>query len=209
GIFSLLLGALAFTLAPRLLDLGGRRLAVIALCALVAVVVLNVLEIPVASDLAKVVLALSAAPVLLLPIDRPWWLLPLAILLPAADVWSVYSSRGVTHAIVSRAAHDKSYIDWPTIATPIAGFDYPDFGRSGIVDVLFLTLFICAAVRWKLGARRLVFVLPLSVVATMVLAYETSLRAVPLLPMLCLGFLICTLPALWRDFRAELSSRER
>lgn len=207
AIFFALLAPLIAIVATHLLRVPGRRLALVAVLLLGCVVLLNLLRVPVASDVAKVGLGVCAGIGLLLPLDRPWWLLPISICVPLADAWSVYSSRGVTHAVVERAATQRAWIDWPTIATPIAGYDYLDFGRIGIVDVLFIALFLGAAVRWGLGVRRLIVALPLAIVVTTVLAYEREGQAVPALPMLCLAFLLCTLPALVRDARREFGSR--
>lgn len=208
AIFFALVALLVYLLAPRVMRLGGPRIVAAVVAALACVIVLNYLEVPVASDVAKVALGLSAGAGLLLPIDRPWWLLPISVFVPLADAWSVFSSRGVTHAVVHKAADNPEWISWPTIATPIAGFDYLDFGRIGIVDVLFLTLYLAAAIRWELGARRLLVALPLAFVATNVLAYERSGAAVPALPILCVAFLACTGMALWRDLRLEFARDE-
>jgi hypothetical protein len=207
-VFFLLVTGLVTALMPWLLTVRGRRLAMAAGALLVGVVVLNVLHVPIASDITKVALGVTLGTALLFPIDRPWWLLPIGICVPLADAWSVYSSRGVTHAVVEHASTNRSFLDFPTIATPLLGFDYDFFGRIGIVDILFLTLFVAAGARWGLGVRRLLVALPLAMIATTVLAYESEGAAVPALPILCVAFLACTLPALWRDARAEFAARD-
>ena len=207
AVFFALVVALIASIMPWLLGVRARRLALVAVLALACVVLLNLLRVPIASDVAKVALGVSAGVGLMAPLDRPWWLLPISICVPLADAWSVFSSNGVTHAVVERAATQRAWIDWPTIATPIAGYDYLDFGRIGIVDILFAALFLAAARRWRLGVRRLLVVLPLAFVATTVLAYEREGQPVPALPILCLGFLACTLPALVRDLRDEFGRR--
>lgn len=207
GVFFALVVALIASLVPWLVRIPARRLALVAVLALACVVLLNLLRVPIASDLAKITLGVSAGVGLVAPLDRPWWLLPISVCVPLADAWSVFSSKGVTHAVVERAATQRAWIDWPTIATPIAGYDYLEFGRIGIVDILFVALFVAAAQRWQLGVGRLLVALPLAFVATTVLAYEREGQAVPALPILCLGFLACTLPALVRDLRDEFRRR--
>lgn len=135
-------------------------------------------------------------------VERPWWLLPIAVCVPLADAWSVYSSIGVTHAVLERAREEPRWIEWPTIATPIAGLPYESFGRLGIVDVLFASLFLGAAVRWRLGVRRVAAALVLGLLSTSVLVLEVDEVAVPALPLLCLAFLVACAPALLRDLRA-------
>ncbi len=178
-----------------------RRLlvGVVALFGLVAV--LNVLDVDVASDVAKVAFGVLAGTAFVRAIERPWWLLPICVLVPLADAWSVFSSRGVTHAVVEAAREEPRWLDWPTIATPIAGVPYDAFGRLGIVDVLFLALFVGAALHWSLGIRRAAPALALGLLATSVIVVEGVDVAIPALPLLCIAFLIACGPALVRDAR--------
>ncbi len=169
------------------------------------VVALNALDIDVASDVAKVAFGAAAGTAFVRAIERPWWLLPICVLVPLADAWSVFSSRGITHAVVDRAQDEPRWLEWPTIATPIAGVPYESFGRLGIVDVLFCAVFLGAAIRWKLGLRRAVVALVVGLLATSVLVVEGVDIAIPALPMLCIAFLIACAPGLYRD--ALLASR--
>jgi len=198
----------AFVIAVLALDVrSGRLIGTLVAVLAVLVIALNVLSIPVASDLAKIALGTLAGLGMARLLERPWWLLPVCLCVPAADAWSVFSSRGVTHAVVERAQQDRSWLDWPTIATPIAGFEYAAFARIGIVDVLFLALFLAAAWRWDLGVVRCAVVLPLAFVVASVLVLEDVARAVPALPVLCLGFLAIAIVPMWRDLRADLATR--
>jgi hypothetical protein len=174
--------------------------AVVTLFALL--MVLNVAGVPVASDLAKVGFAAVAGAAFVRAVERPWWLLPIAVCVPIADAWSVFSSRGVTHAVIHHARRQPKFIDWPTIATPIAGFPYHAFGRIGIVDVLFASLFLGIATRWQLGIRRGVVALAAGFLSTTVLVFEGAVSAVPALPLLCLAFLLAYAVPLARDARA-------
>lgn len=184
------------------------RVLVAAVAALfVAVVALNLLDVDVASDLAKVAFGALAGIAFVRAIERPWWLLPVCVLVPVADAWSVFSERGVTNQVVDRAREDPAWIQWPTIATPIAGYPYESFGRIGTVDVFFAALFLAAARRWRLGVRRCVVALAIGFLATSVLVFEGADIAVPALPMLCVAFVAACVPALWRDLRADWASR--
>lgn len=196
----LAIGALVATLAPLRL-LPRRRLAYGIAAGFVVVVALNLLEVPVASDLAKVAFGTLAGFAFVRALERPWWLVPIAICVPVADAWSVFSERGVTNAVVDRAREDPAWIEWPTLASPIAGFPYEAFGRIGIVDILFLALFLGAAARWQLGVRRGVVAMSIGFVLTSALVFESVDLAVPALPLLCLAFLVAYAPALWRDAR--------
>lgn len=181
---------------------ASRLVTAIALVTTFAlVVVLNVADVDVASDVAKLTFGGLAGAAFIRVIERPWWLLPISVLVPLADAWSVFSSRGVTHAVVERAREEPRWIDWPTIATPIAGLDYDTWGRIGIVDVLFLTIMITSAARWELGLRRALVLLPIALLGTSVLVFEGADIAIPALPLLCVAFLVAAGPALVRDAR--------
>lgn len=182
-----------------------RRVIAMAIGAALAAVVLTIaLDLNALSDVAKVWFGALAGAAFIRAIERPWWLLPIVVFVPLADAWSVFSSRGVTHAVIQRAKEEPRWVEWPTIASPIAGVPYELFGRLGTVDILFLTLFLAAAVRWQLGVRRTVVALALSLVATTVIVFEVADIAIPALPMLCIAFLAVSLPALMRDLRSAL-----
>lgn len=201
--FFAFLGVVVWGAVGVLERMPTRSIVIGAVVAAVVVMVFNVVYVPVVSDAAKVTFAILAGAAMVRAIERPWWLLPVALCVPIADIWSVFSDRGVTKAVIDKAAEEPRWIDWPTIATPIIGFDYASFGRLGIVDVFFLTLFLAAAVRWQLGITRLAIALPLTFVATIVVVNEWIDTAVPALPLLCIAFLVLAWPGLWRDLRAE------
>lgn len=203
--FALVLVALVHAVA--LVRTSGRRIALLALGLAALVMALNLLAVPVASDLAKLAFGAVAGAGVVRVVERPWWLLPVAVCVPIADAWSVFSQRGVTHHVVARAKEDPAWLDWPSVAVPIAGLDYGDFGRIGITDLVFVALFVAAAARWGLGVRRTATALAVGFVATEVWAVEGSGTAIPALPLLCLAFLAVTVPALVRDLRADLATR--
>jgi hypothetical protein len=179
-----------------------RRLVLALFLSLAAAVACIALDVDVASDIAKAAFGAVAGTLFVHAIERPWWLLPIAVCVPLADAWSVYSSRGVTNAIIERAQEEPRWIEWPTIASPIAGFPYELYGRLGIVDVLFTALFLGSAIRFELGVRRVAVALVLGLLATSMFVFEAVDIAVPALPMLCLAFLLAAGPALVRDLRA-------
>lgn len=165
------------------------------------VMIFNLQDVDGLSDIAKIAFGALAGTAFVRAIERPWWLLPICVLVPLADAWSVFSSHGVTNAVVERSREEPRWLDWPTIATPIAGVPYEAFGRLGIVDVLFLAVFLGAAIRWKLGVRRAAPALVLGLLATSVIVVEGVDVAIPALPLLCVAFLVACGPALLRDAR--------
>ena len=183
-------------------QLTRRRLTILLLALVAAVMVGNLMEWPVVTDLFKIAFGGVAGHAFVRAIERPWWLIPICVCVPLADAWSVFSSKGVTNAVIERAESNPTWIEWPTIATPIAGFPYDAFGRIGIVDVLFLGLFLGASIRWQLGVKRVLAATTLGFLATSALVFEGADIAVPALPLLCVAFLLAAAPALWRDARA-------
>lgn len=182
----------------------GRLLAVAFVVALVLAVLGIAVDLEVLADVSKAWFGAIAGVAFARIIERPWWLLPIALCVPIADAWSVYSSFGVTHAVLERAQEEPRWIEWPTVATPIAGLPYESFGRLGIVDVLFAALFLGSAVRWRLGTYRLAVALVVGLLATSVVVLEVEDVAIPALPLICLGFLAACVPALVRDVRAAI-----
>ena len=164
----------------------------------------NLLDWSIPADVAKVWFGACAGAAFVRAVERPWWMLPIACAVPIADAWSVYSSRGVTKAVIDRAQEEPRWIEWPTIATPIAGVPYELFGRLGTVDILFCALFLAVAVRLHLGRARTAIALWIALVATTFIVLEVEGLAIPALPLICLGFLVVQLPALVRDLRASL-----
>jgi hypothetical protein len=203
--FTLLLALVA--LLVRGWSMSRLRLA-LALVALAALAIAgNALGWFAAVDPVKVAFGALAGAAFSRALERPWWLLPIGLLVPIADAWSVFSERGVTHEVVDRAAENPEWILWPTIATPIAGFPYESFGRIGIVDILFAGLFLGAAARWRWPAWRGVVAIALGLVLTSLLVFESTGIAVPALPMICVAGLLAYAPQLVSDGRSAWRGR--
>lgn len=184
------------------------RLALAILATFILAMACNVLGWMIPADLAKVWFGAVAGAAFVRAVERPWWLLPISTCVPLADAWSVYSSRGVTNAVLERAREEPRWIDWPTIATPIAGYDYESFGRLGTVDILFAGLFIAAAWRWRMHVLRVAVAILVGLLATTAMLLEVEGVAIPALPMICIAFLAAAAPALVRDARTALRERD-
>jgi hypothetical protein len=204
--FFLAYGTLVVALTP-LLEHRGRWFAGGVALSLVGVIITNSLGLPVVSDITKLAFAILAGFGFAVLIERSWWLLPIALLVPVADAWSVFNSRGVTNAIVERAERNEAWIDWPTVAVPIAGFPYADAARVGIVDFLFAALFLGVAARFELGLWRGVVGISAAFALTNLVAFESTLGAIPALPLLCLVMLVVYGRSYVRDLREEWRSR--
>lgn len=208
-LFFLCLGAVVagiVLLAARL-----SRWPLVLACAVLALLVVagNVLSIPIATDVAKIAFAAVVGAAIARGIERPWWLVPACVLVPIADAWSVLSERGVTNRLLERAREDPRPVEWLTLVVPAPGIEM----RLGVVDVLFLGLFVAVAHRWRMGWLRAALLLPVTFTLSYLVVYELQ-RAVPALPLLCLGFLAVFARSLaadarhaWRDRDVEYPSR--
>lgn len=208
-VIYLLVAWLVSALVP--VALWGRRTLVVSAVVLLALAMAgNLLELAGVTDAVKLGFGAIVGVAIARMVERPWWLLPICVLVPLADAWSVFSDRGVTHAVVERAREDPTWINWPTIATPIAGYEYSASPRIGIVDVLFLAVFLTVAWNFHMGLVRGALLLPLGFVATNALIFEGAVpQAIPALPLLCLAFLMVYAGPLLRDACVAWRARAR
>ena len=204
GLFSVLLVA-AVTFGARAWHVHWSRLTIVLLVALAVATACNVFDVPFLGDAAKIVFGVSAGTLTVRVFERPWWLLPICLLVPISDAWSVYSSYGVTNTVIATADDDPRWIEWPTLATPIAGFPYEAFSRIGIVDVLFMAVLLGCAGRWptQLGEWRGAVAIVVAMLAATIIVVEGAPVAIPALPLICGLFLLSVLPGVLRDARAE------
>lgn len=210
SVFYLAVGAFVLSLVIALRHATKWIIIGVIVLGLIALIAGNLLEIRIATDLAKMLFASAAGAGFSRAIERPAWLVPICLLVPIADIWSVYAQRGVTRHVVERAAADPRWIDYPTIAVPVPGFSYLQGGRLGITDVFFLALFIAVIVRWNFGPWRSTAILSLGFVITGLISLEILKDvAVPALPILCILFLLANPRAIYRDMRVAMRRTPR
>ncbi|HUG65814.1 MAG TPA: hypothetical protein VMK83_11405 [Gaiellaceae bacterium] len=181
---------------------GGTK-ALLALTAIAAAlaVVLTLLDVGSAANVAKLACYSLAGFTFLSLFEELWWLTLVAVLVPWVDIWSV--AAGPTEYIVEER---------PGLFENVA-VAFPAPGESAVVnigppDILFFALFLAAAHRFRLRVAATWVGLTACLGATLALVwYWDDVAGLPALPAVCLGFLLPNADLLWRDVRAALASR--
>ena len=175
----------------------GRRLAYVALVALPAAVVLVWLGWPAPANVAKVVGAAALGLWIALELERPSWIVIVAVVSAAVDIFSV--AAGPTKAILAKGPLVVGYF---TVVVTWAGYSVAEaFTGLGVSDVVFFALYVGAARRFGLRAGWSTAAMTASFLATVTAAmYWTAL---PALPLLSVAFLAVNGDLLWRRLRAR------
>lgn len=190
--------------------IGGWWLGAGAAVCIAEATLLTLAQAPIVSDLLKVLAAFLVGVLIAQLMEELWWAPAVALVIAVADIWSVYSQHGVTREIVED--HPRT-LQVATIVVPVPGLDYSDLvGNSlvGIVDILFMTLFITVAALWNLGIVKNALVLAASFLITLVLATEVDALggAVPALPVMSVLFVLVNAQRFAQSVReARASSR--
>ena len=192
--------AAAIWLALPLAREGTRALLVLTAVAGALAVVLVVLDIDAAANVAKLACYALGGFTFLSLFEELWWLTLIAVLVPWVDIWSV--AAGPTEYVVEER---------PGIFANVAvGFPTPGETASvsiGPPDVLFFALFLAAADRFGLRVRATWLGMTACLGATLLLVWHwEDVAGLPALPAVCLGFVLPNADLLWRDLR-RLRSR--
>lgn len=124
------------------------------------------------------------------------WVVLVACIVPFVDAFSVFSSAGPTHHVVTHHAHVFEGI---AIAFPLPG--HGGAYLLGPPDVLFFALFVGSAARFGLRPFLTWVLCTASFGATVALASAVALNGLPALPILSFGFLLANADVLWRRWR--------
>ena len=168
--------------APRtMLVLAGAGLAAAALG--------SVLDVVPLADLGKVAIGagvgywLGTTLTQLTPDPRVISLL--AVLVGALDTASVFLPQGPTHLLLTKAPQTISYF---VVAFPTIGWSVREtYSALGTTDLLFFTLYLAAALGYRLRVRLTLVAMAASFVGTVAIAVWS--RALPALPLLSAAFL--------------------
>ncbi len=130
------------------------------------------------------------------------WVVLVAAIIPVVDAYSV--ARGPTKVVLEH--HEQVFTNL-SIAFPIPGENTA--ANLGLPDVLFFSLFLAAAARFRLRVGWTWIAMVASFGATIALAVSNLLERVfnlgglPALPLLSLAFLIVNADLLWRQLRRK------
>lgn len=157
--------------------------------------------------LTKVAFAITLGYFLSLIAERLAWVLPIVLFASISDLWSVFSTHGVTNALTtSQETHSSGLADqlWDLLMIPLPHADLDIDIWVGAVDVVLAAFLIGVAHLFRLGVRRTAIVLGCGLVFC---AFSVQLFGVglPAVPFMALGFLVANAPMILRDRRNRRS----
>ena len=187
--------AAAIWLALPVAGLRTKPLLVLAAAAGALAVALSLLDLESAANVAKLACYALAGFTFLSLFEELWWLTLVAVLVPWVDIWSV--AAGPTEYVVKER---------PGLFEQVA-IAFPSPGETAVVnigppDILFFSLFLAAAARFRLRVTATWVGMTACLGATLALVwYWDDVAGLPALPAVCLGFLLPNVDLLWRDVR--------
>ena len=187
--------AAAIWIALPLAREGNRALLATAAVAAGAAIVLTVLEVDSAGNVAKLAFYALAGFWFLTLFEELWWIALVAVLVPWVDIWSV--AAGPTEYVVEER---------PGLFERVA-VAFPNPGETGTVnigppDILFFALFLAAADRFALRVTWTWIGMTGCLAATLMLVWTwDGIAGLPALPAVCLGFVIPNADLVWRNVR--------
>jgi hypothetical protein len=208
AILSLLVIPAVFGLVYLALPLyRARHVLASGVAVAVLAAVLQLLELDVLANFAKLAAVTLIAWWFLTYFETVAWVALVALIIPWVDAISVW--RGPTKHIVT---HQRELFTTFSFAFPVPGEE--NTAQLGLPDLLFFALFLAATKRWGLRTKLTWAAMTLSFGATLALAVARDISGLPALPLLALGFLLPNADLLWRRLRAEkawgsLSSERR
>jgi hypothetical protein len=118
-------------------------------------------------------------------LDRLSGIVWLCIAISVIDIWSVASSSGIANRILTR--DDSTLAE--QLMLPLPRMDGTPVALIGSVDLVFIALFLGIAHLWRLHVPRTLAWLWLMLIVGVLLPDLTPIGT-PLLPLLCLGFVL-------------------
>ena len=197
AVLSLLVIPAVFALVYFALPLcRARHLFVSALAVALLAALLQILDLDVLANFAKLAAVTLLAFWFLSYFETAAWVVIVALIIPWVDAISVW--RGPTKHIVTR---QPELFTTFSFAFPVPG--EANTAQLGLPDLMFFALFLGAADRWGLRTKLTWAAMALSFGATLALTVAFDIGGLPALPLLALGFLMPNADLLWRRLRAE------
>jgi hypothetical protein len=192
----------AFTVPWFLLPVFERRLLAPALVLAGLCVLLELAGLTALSNVAKLMALTLAGFWFLRLFDELSWIVLVAVLIPWADIASVY--RGPTREVVEDR---PGLFERISVAFSIPGED--SAARLGPPDVFFFALFLAAAKRFRLRSGATWIGMTLGLALTLVATVVLDVDGLPALPGIVLGFLLPNADLLWRALHRRGEPAER
>jgi hypothetical protein len=176
-----LAGTMVWGLLP--LEMLGRRLLFLAMALLPLAMLFVRMDLIPLANAAKIVGAAAIGIWIAQEIERPSWVVAVAVLSAAVDMVSV--AVGPTRLILD---HGPMVIGYFTVTMPWFGYTWSEAHSAiGLSDIIFLGLYLGAARRFGLRERASAVAMVASFLVTLALAIWW--KALPALPLLSVAFL--------------------
>ncbi|HEX6491186.1 MAG TPA: hypothetical protein VF002_07410 [Gaiellaceae bacterium] len=190
--------ALVYCVLP-LRSARERQLIAVALAFGVLALLLHQARLNILADFAKLGAMAFAAFWFLNFFESISWVVLVACIVPFVDAYSVW--RGPTNHIVHNHRHVFSTLSF---AFPVPG--ERSAANLGLPDLLFFSLFLAAAARFRLHVFTTWIALVASFGATIALAVLWNKPGLPALPLLSAAFLLANADLLWTRLRRARAS---
>ena len=189
----------AIWLALPLARDSNKVLIAIAAVLGIAALVLTLLDVGSAANVAKLACYAVLGFWFLTLFQELWWIVLVAVLVPWVDIWSV--AAGPTEYVVEER---PGLFERVSVAFPNPGETVTV--NVGPPDILFYALFLAAADRFGLRVAWTWVGMTSFLAATLVLAWSwDGIAGLPALPAVCLGFLLPNADLLWANVREARS----
>ena len=178
----------------------ARGLLPVGLAFAVLTAALHAADWEIAANFAKLPAVVAVGLWFLRYFERMSWVVLIALLVPLVDAVSVW--RGPTRHIVTEQPEVFTALSY---AAPVPD----DIFALGLPDVLFFTLFLAAAARWRLRVGVTWAAMLVALGATVALAVWTNpfgIGGLPALPALSIAFLLANADLLWSGLRERESA---
>jgi hypothetical protein len=138
---------------------------------------------PVAANGGRLLAAAGLGALLARYVERASWIVVLALLASAVDVWSVYADSGVTNQVLDAAASGEAdrLVELLLFTGPIV--DGAPLFAIGVTDLVFLAMFLCWSHDWRLDMRVVTGAMVGAAWVTLAVG-EVLAEVVPMLPFL-------------------------
>lgn len=169
----------------------GGRLLYVGLGLVVVAVLLRLAGLEVLFNFAKLFALVALGFWFLSYFETVAWAVLVAAIIPWVDIWSVFF--GPTGEVTENR---PGIFEAVSIEFALPGHE--DGARIGPPDILFFSLFLAAAARFKLRVAWTWIGMTASLGLTLVLTAATQANGLPALPAICVGFLLPNADLLWR-----------
>jgi hypothetical protein len=145
--------------------------------------------LPVVANGGRLLLAAALGALLARFVERASWIVVLAVLAGAVDVWSVYADEGITNRVLDAAGRgaDGGLLELLLFTGPVVGGT--PLLAIGVTDLVFLALFLAWSHDWRLDLRIAAGAL-LAAAWIGLVASELAGDAFPLLPFLAAAMVL-------------------